>query len=211
MPVKYYPVFLDLSDKKVLVIGGGRVAARKIFGLLQCGAKVSVVAKTIESSIKKFRAPKKLKLFRRKFKRGDLAGRDLVFCASEDEALNRFVGRECRKKNIWVNVADRPSSCSFIVPSVLKRGEVAIAISTGGASPALAKFMRMKLEKIFGNEIGILSEFLRKFRGRILELPAREKARVIAQFVNERTLQRLRRRDSFSLEKKLVGLLERSA
>lgn len=195
----YYPVFLDLSGKKVLVIGGGRVAARKISALLKCKAEVHVVSDKVHPQIRNFKKRMKIRLLKRRFQVDDLTGKELIVCATDDARLNHTVGSECQKRKIWVNVADRPSLCSFIVPSVIRRGDVHFAVSTGGASPALSKFLRKKLEQAFGSEVGTLARFLKKFRGKILKLPPKEKKAILARLVNDKTLSKLRRGIRLSL------------
>ena len=167
MQIHRYPLFLDMKDKKAAVFGGGAVAARKIKFLLQCGAKVEAVSREFSKEL--LRAAKKNQKLRLHFlkkpphptplprrgrRKGEgaspgsfLKGAVLAFAASSDPECNRGMVRECRKKKIWVNAADDPEFCDFFVPSVLKRGKLQIAISTGGASPLLARKLREELAR----------------------------------------------------------------
>ena len=185
---KYFPVFLDLKGKKVLVVGAGKVAGQKVRDLLAAGAEVRVVAREI--SLKR---QKDVKYVKRAFRSSDLAAQDLVFSATDDEALNRRVGRLCRAGGVWVNVADRPALCDFIMPSVFRRGKVTAAFSTGGASPALAKFLRQRMEKYVGPEVDGLVRILARSRQRLLGLGLEERRAYLKKLINDRTLSKLKR------------------
>ena len=138
----YYPVFLDLRDRPVVVIGGGRVAARKAAGLVEAGARVRVIAPQVGRGVRAQAVE------RRRYRKGDLRGAALVFAATDDRAVNQAVGEEARRRRIPVNVADRAEECTFLVPARVKRGEIQIAISTSGRSPRLARELRRRLEKL---------------------------------------------------------------
>ena len=136
----YYPVFLDLRNRPVVVVGGGRVAARKVAGLVEAGARVRVIAPRV---IPPVRAEA---VVRRRYRKGDLRGAVLAFAATDDRTVNRAVALEARHRRIPVNVADSLEECTFLVPARVTRGPVQIAISTSGANPRLAKELRKKLE-----------------------------------------------------------------
>lgn len=160
----YYPVFLNLKNKRVLLFGGGEVGLRKAKSLIQSGARLSVVSRDFSSAFRQFAKAKKLKL-----KKGSQIPRQidhfsLVVAATSDNSFNRLVYRACNRKGIWVNVVDDPKHSSFIVPSVMRRGSLQVAISTGGASPALAKLLRQKFEAELGTNYGKLVQFLKKER-----------------------------------------------
>ena len=132
----FYPAFLDLSHKDCLVIGGGVLALHKTRAFVELGARVTVVAPRVKPDFARLRG---VRVVRRGFRPGDLAGQPwLVVAATDDEALHARVAALCRQRRIWVNVVDRPPLCDFIVPSVTRRGPVTFAVSTGGASPAVA-------------------------------------------------------------------------
>ena len=137
-----YPIFLNLQRRKVVVIGGGKIAARKAAGLASTGARVRVIAPRVARGI----AAEEIE--RRRYRPGDLAGVALAFAATDDRAVNHAVALEARRRRVPVNVADAAEECTFMVPARVQRGDVEIAISTGGRSPRLAKKLRQQLEKV---------------------------------------------------------------
>ena len=139
-----------------MVIGGGPVAFRKTAALIRCGARVTVVSPELSTGLKRLVRQKRVRWKRRPFRPADLAGMELVVAATDDESTNRAAVREARRRRIWINVVDRPELCSFILPSVFRRGKLVLAISTGGTSPALAKWIRRDLESRYGPEFGRL-------------------------------------------------------
>jgi len=143
----YYPVFLDLSDKSCLVVGGGRVAERKVERLLACGAKLRVVSPDLTDRLRQRHAQKRFRLLRRTYRGSDLRGADLVFALTDRPALNRSIARAAKKKRLWVNVAKPGSDSNFILPALLRRRAFAIAVSTRGDSPARARKIKAWLEK----------------------------------------------------------------
>lgn len=166
--MSFYPVFLDLKGRLVLVIGGGRVAARKAASLLEAGASVRLVSLEFHPAAKDLAGDPAVSLNQRAFEPGDFKGACLCICATNDEATNRAVAAEAKKRGIFVNVVDVPQHCSFIVPASLRRGELCLAISTGGASPAAARWVRRSLEDRFGPEWGPYLRLMRKVRGHVL-------------------------------------------
>lgn len=171
---KFFPAFLEVAGKPCLVVGGGPVARRKALALAACGARVTVVAPDVARGL---RAGKNIALRRRAFAAGDLRSPApwLVIAATDDEALNRRVAGLCARRRIWVNVADRPALCGFILPAVVRRGALTFAISTGGASPALAKFVGRRLRRDFGPAYADLARRLRRRRPALLRLPLRHR------------------------------------
>jgi siroheme synthase-like protein len=138
----YYPVFLDLRDREVLVVGAGTVALRKVRGLLEAGAQVTVVSPQMAAEFEAL----PVKLVRRKFRRPDVKTQALVFAATNQRDVNRLVGEVASAKRIPVNVADAPAECGFLVPSRIRRGDLQIAVSTSGKNPRLAVSMRKRIE-----------------------------------------------------------------
>jgi siroheme synthase-like protein len=173
-----YPLFLDLDDAPVLVVGGGEVAERKIAGLLESGARVLVVALSATPAIARSARKKALQLERRGFKLPDLRGKRLVFAATNNLALNRRIAKSCRARGIPVNVAAPPEAGDAQVPAMVRRGAFCLAVSTGGASAALARHWRKRLEKIAGPEWGELAGLLEPRRERVLREITDEAARV---------------------------------
>lgn len=139
-----YPIFLNLKDREVLVVGAGTVGLRKVRGLLEAGARVTVVAPMSAPEFDKM----PVRLVRRRFRDSDLAAVSLVFAATNNRAVNRRIGSLARQKGIFANVADSATECDFLVPARISKGKIQIAISTGGTSPRLAAELRKKLEQI---------------------------------------------------------------
>ena len=148
----YYPAFLDLRGRKCLVVGGGGVAERKVESLLECGARVKVVTREATSGLTELACSGSIDLDIRDFASEDLSGIFLVIAATDDPAVQASIGGEAKERGLLVNVVDDPANCTFIVPAVARRGDLSIAVSTGGRSPALAARIREKLEGLFGPE-----------------------------------------------------------
>jgi precorrin-2 dehydrogenase/sirohydrochlorin ferrochelatase len=159
-----YPIALDLRGRRCLVIGGGRVARRKVEALLECGAEVTVIAPEAVQPLRELAGQKRLTWQQRPYRTGDLEGAFLVIGATNDESANRAVAQEARAGRALVNIVDAPELCDFFLPAVARRGRIAVAVSTGGASPALAKRLRQKFEAILGEEYGELAELLHRLR-----------------------------------------------
>ena len=150
----YYPVYLDLTGRACVVVGGGRVAERKVATLLKYGADVTVISPEVMPALEILVEQERIIVERRGYVRGDLAGAFVVICATDSEEINRAVYSEAEEHGVLVNVVDVPPLCNFIVPSIVKRGGLQIAISTGGAAPAVAKRVRKRLQEEFGEEWG---------------------------------------------------------
>jgi precorrin-2 dehydrogenase/sirohydrochlorin ferrochelatase len=148
----YFAAFLDLRGRRCLVVGGGEIGERKARALLQCGAQVTVVSPAVTRGLAALAAAGRVVDRRRTFRRSDLRGCALVVAATGDPSVDAAVAALGRRGRVLVNVVDRPELCDFILPSVLQRGELQIAVSTGGRSPALAREIRRRLEALFGPE-----------------------------------------------------------
>lgn len=159
-----YPIYLDLTDRTVLVVGGGVVAARKVTSLLERELPVTVIAPEISPELEKHTGNSALVIHRRPYRSADLADHWLVIAATDDPELNREIFADAGKARIFCNVVDQPQLCTFHVPAVVRQGLLQIAISTGGASPALAKRIRQELEEQFGPAYGELLEGLLELR-----------------------------------------------
>jgi precorrin-2 dehydrogenase / sirohydrochlorin ferrochelatase len=156
-----YPIELKLMRRPVLVVGGGRVAARKISGLLDAGAVVRVVSPSFVPEILEKQEVKRIETT---YSAEHVADASLVFACTGDHSLNAAVAQDARRMGVWCNVVDDPDSGDFQVPAVLRQGDMTIAVSTGGASPALAVAVRDRLSSHFGPEWGILIEELARAR-----------------------------------------------
>ena len=143
---RLYPIFLKLEGRLCAVVGGGSVAARKAEALLECGARLRVIAPEAAEEVEAWSVEGKVEWRRRAFQPGDLEGACLVVASSDDEEANRAVFDEARRLGVPCNVVDVPELCDFFVPSTVRRGDVKVSISTNGQSPALAAALRRKLE-----------------------------------------------------------------
>ena len=151
-----YPVFLDLVGRRVVVVGGGAVGEEKVEGLLETGAEVLLIARELTSRLSARVAEGRVELLRRAFRRGDLAGAFLVLAERSDPETEGEIFAEAQERGIFANVQDRLPRCSFQAPALLRRGDLAVAISTAGSAPALASRLRRRLEEQLGPEIGEL-------------------------------------------------------
>jgi precorrin-2 dehydrogenase / sirohydrochlorin ferrochelatase len=166
--MRYFPVNLDIRDRHCLVVGGGRVGARKAGSLLQCGAAVTVVSPVISPPLVELAGKNALSLKQRPYRPSDLEGMFLVIGATDDHALNCRIHDDARGRNLLCNIADRPEICNFILPAIVRRGDFVVAISTAGKSPAFAKHVRKCLETQFGPEYGTLLNLMGAIRARLL-------------------------------------------
>ena len=163
----FLPIFLDLRDQRCLVVGGGEVAERKTSLLLRAGARVTVVSPVLCQGLQRRLDADEIAHHGRSYVDGDLVGCRVAFAATDDRAVNAEVSRAARALNIPVNVADDPALCSFIMPSILDRSPVVAAVSTGGASPVLARLIRMRLEQLIPSSYGRLGAFVETFREQV--------------------------------------------
>jgi precorrin-2 dehydrogenase/sirohydrochlorin ferrochelatase len=156
----YLPLFIELAGRLCIVIGGSEAAERRARALLDAGAVVTVVSPALSPALVALSERGEIRCIRRSYIHGDLSGAVLAYIAIKDAAMAQAAAEEAREAGIPVNVADRPKLCSFITPSVVKRGDLQIAISTGGASPALSRLLREELEARFGPEYAALVKLL---------------------------------------------------
>ena len=187
----YYPIVMDLTGQKCLVVGGGEVALRKAQSLTEAGARVTVIAPEIFPAIE---ALENVRVEKRPWQQGDTFGHALVIAATDDAALNAAVSDEARGKGIPVNVVDDPELCSFIVPACVRRGDLLIAITTSGKSPALSKRIRAELEKTYGLEYTEFVELLGELQHQVMRLYTEQSDRQAAfdRLVNCGILELLR-------------------
>jgi precorrin-2 dehydrogenase/sirohydrochlorin ferrochelatase len=160
----YYPIFLDLTQRRCLVVGGGTVAERKVQGLLEARAAVTVVSPILTTALTRWAVEGVLTCLPRTFQDDDVEGHTLVIAATDRVETNLQVAAAARRRNLWVNVVDTPQACDFIAPAVVRRGSLQIAISTGGKSPLLAKRLRQGLEALIGEEYAELTDVLGAMR-----------------------------------------------
>jgi precorrin-2 dehydrogenase/sirohydrochlorin ferrochelatase len=163
-----YPVSLDISDLLCVVVGGGKVAERKVLSLLEAGAQVRLISPQLTEALHKLAVAGRIDWLARYFQSGDLSDALLVFAATDNRQVNEAVAREATAAGKLVNVADAPELCSFQVPAVLHQGDLSIAVSTNGKSPALAARIKKQLEADYGPEYALLLELLGHIRERTL-------------------------------------------
>ena len=179
----YYPVFLEVTGRPVLVIGGGRVGLEKVSGLLAAGAAITVVSPELEPTLAAWGDEGRFRHVARAYEPGDLEGCALVFVATDDRSANATIRAEGRRRGIWVNAVDDPPNCDFILPSVVRRGTMTLAISTGGGSPAMARRVREELTDYFTEDFEGLAEMLAEVRQDL-------KRRGVLRHVSQATWQR---------------------
>lgn len=168
--MRYFPAFLDLHEKRCIIVGAGQVAERKARILLRAGAAVDVIGPALTSGLSILKEKRKIRHRPRLYRSGDLAGAFLVVAATDNRAVNERIAREAKKKNILLNVVDDPPLCNFIVPSWVERGDLLIALSTSGKSPALARSLRQRFEREIGPEYALWLNLLGEVRRKILPL-----------------------------------------
>jgi siroheme synthase-like protein len=159
-----YPMMLNLQGRRCLVVGGGVVAARKVNDLRRCGAEVRVVAPVVTAALRRLADRGVIAWAERAYRARDLDGAFVAIAATDDPAVNRRVSEQAQRRGILVNVVDDPAWCTFIVPATVRRGDILIAISTSGRSPALAKRLRQQIEETVGPEYGRLADLLGRLR-----------------------------------------------
>jgi siroheme synthase-like protein len=180
----YYPLYLEMNRRRCLVIGGGAVAERKIASLLEAGAEVTVISPDVTETV-----DRSIQFHARHYQRGDIHGHDLVFVATNDGLVNAQVHQDGKNEGVWVNAADDPEHCDFILPSVLRRGDLTVAVSSGGNSPALARTIREELESYFTREYeqlaGLAAEARVELQKRSLSAPFETWRRALSGDVRE--------------------------
>ncbi|NLI91606.1 MAG: bifunctional precorrin-2 dehydrogenase/sirohydrochlorin ferrochelatase [Peptococcaceae bacterium] len=190
----YYPVYIDLNHKPVLVVGGGTVACRKVETLLRYGAMVRIISPEIIPALQPLIDGVHCIWINKTYEREDIQNAVLVFSCTEKEEVNARVAQDAKARNILINVVDDPEKCSFFVPSVLKRGDLSIAVSTGGSSPLVARQIREELENFYGNEMAEYLELLRTWRLEAKnKLPGIKRQKLWAQVTDGRVLQLIKK------------------
>ena len=207
--MSFYPVCIELEGKTVLVVGGGRVAQRKVETLLKFGASIRIVSRKLTNKLKGLVESKEIHHIGEEFRDEHLDGAFLVIAATDDERLNHKVSESAQKRHLLINAVDQPSECNFIVPSIVNRGDLLIAISTSGKSPALAKKLRKELEVQFGGEYETFLTLMGCLREEILSmgLSQDEKSRIFNEIVDSDILKSLAQGDIAGVESTLRRIL----
>ena len=160
----YYPAFLDLKDRPVIVVGGGMVAERKVLALLPTGAGVTVISPQLTAALVGLEDDGAIAVRLRSYAAGDLRGAYLAVVATDDPELNRRAAQEARQERVLVNTVDDVACCDFIAPAVVQQGDITLAVSTNGKSPAMARYLRQRLEAFLTPDYGDLLEVLERVR-----------------------------------------------
>lgn len=205
----YYPVFLDLDKTRCLVIGGGTIAERKVEALLAAGGEVTLISPELTAALRALEAAGRLAVQQRPYQRGDLDAVSLVIAATDDPALQRQIAADAKQANIFCNIVDQPVLCSFIVPAVVQQGDLTIAVSTNGASPALAKKIRQDLTEQFGPEYAVALRLLRRIREQLMheQRSAQDRQRLLTGLAESPLLDYLRARQTDKLDSLLQQTL----
>lgn len=162
--MRYYPVFLDIAGKPAVVIGGGQVALRKVEGLLDAGAHVTVISPALHPDLEALVAAGRVRHIAREYSPGDLEGCLLAFVGTDDRSVNAAVAREGKQRGAWVNAVDDPANCDFIMPGIVRRGDIILAVSTSGGSPAMARKLREDLEQFLTEEYALMLDLVAQVR-----------------------------------------------
>jgi precorrin-2 dehydrogenase / sirohydrochlorin ferrochelatase len=164
--MKLYPIFTNIKNKLAVIIGGGEVAYRKMIDLLDSGAKIKIIAPEIHKDIKELQKSNSdsVEIIQREYAQGDLNGAFIVFAATSNPDVNKSVYLDAEEKHIFMNSADDPANCSFYVPSMTRKGDLILAVSTSGDSPAMAARLRRILEKSIPENIEDILTALREAR-----------------------------------------------
>jgi len=160
----YYPVLLDLAGRRCVMIGGGVIAQRRVESLLAAGAHVIVFSPRLTPALGTLAAEGRIEHEPRAYREGDLAGADLAFVATDKGEVNAAVAREARERSVWINAADDPARCTFILPALVRRGDLTVAVATGGSSPALARAIREELENYLTEDYATLASIAAEAR-----------------------------------------------
>jgi len=209
--MRYYPMFISLEGRSCLVVGAGQVGLRKIQSLVDCGAETVVIIElgAASEALLALCARPGVRLLRRPFEDSDLDGLFLAIAATSDAELNRRIAQCCQERGILCNIIDAPEAGSFIVPSCVTRGELSIAISTSGTSPALTKRIRKDLQDRFGEEYARFLQLMSRLRPRVLALgrDTEENSALFRHLVGSRLLEALRLGDKTLAQAELSALL----
>ena len=160
----YFPMFVDMEGLKILVVGGGALATEKLEKLLDFTQEITVISKDFSPSAKQLIQNHDLKHFTRVYKTGDIKGFDIVIVATDTQKLHQEIYEESRGQRVWVNSVDNTDYCDFIFPSYVKKDDLTVAFSTGGASPAFAKQIRRHFEKIIPESVGAFLSQMKELR-----------------------------------------------
>jgi precorrin-2 dehydrogenase/sirohydrochlorin ferrochelatase len=207
--MRYYPVNLDIRNRDCLVVGGGGVGKRKILTLLECGARVTVISPKISVEIKVLSEDHCIALKERNYHSSDLEGIFLVIGATDNEEVNQQISKNAAKAGILCNIVDRPQECTFVLPAIVKQGDLVIAISTSGKSPAFAKRLRQKLSGEFGPEYEKFLDLMGAIRQKLLQKgkSPEEHKHMFEQLIDEGLLKLVKHNNGKQIDTLLTKVL----
>jgi precorrin-2 dehydrogenase/sirohydrochlorin ferrochelatase len=215
--VAYYPICLNITNKRCVIVGGGEVGARKAEGLIICGARVVVLSRKLSPPLQNMKREGRIDHVEADYESSYLSGAFMVIGATDHAEVNKIIAADARALGIMVNIADDPWRCDFTLPAVVRQGDLVIAVSTGGKSPALAGKLRAELEVSFGQEYATLLDIMGKVREERLArgCSAAENKTIFTELVNSGLLDRIRAgdldgvkdclRDAVAVEMELTG------
>lgn len=207
--MRYYPVFLDIQDRICLVVGGGQVGTRKVQTLLKCGARVTVISPQVTPELAALTEQGRIAWKTRAYRPSDLDQAFLVIGATDDQALNRQIHKASEKVGRLCNIADQPELCNFVLPSIVNQGDLSIAISTAGKSPAFAKHLRRQLQTQYGPEYGRFLDLMGAVRKRLLATEHAPEAHkpLFERLINENLLEMIKTDDREEINRILAEVL----
>lgn len=207
--MRYYPVNLDIQDRGCLVLGGGAVGTRKVLTLLNCGARVTVVSPDATERLIGLSENQEIIWKQRAYRSPDLDGMFLVIGATDDKTLNRSVYEDAKRLNILCNIADRPEVCNFILPAIVNRGDLIIAISTSGKSPAFAKQLRLEMADRFGEEYAEFLTLMGAIRKQLLKEDHASEVHkpIFEQLISRGLIDLIRKGEKAGIDSLLVEIL----
>ena len=205
----YYPIYLNLQNRLVVVIGGGKVAEGKVEGLLATAARVRVVSPALTPALEQLVGDQRVEHLARAYRPGDLAEAFLAISATDDSAVNEKVWLEANARNVLLNVVDDTPHCNFIAPAILRQGDLAVAISTSGKAPALAVRLREQIEPLVGPEHARFLELAGSLRERLADqIPSFAERRALwYQLVDSDVLDLLRRGDEAAAQARMTEIM----
>ncbi len=209
----YFPVYLNLKGKRVVVIGGGEVAERKVISLIGTGASITVISPEVTPQLAELARANSIEVLKRPYRRGDCQSANLVLSATDNPGISMEVWNEANAAGILINTADQPDLCDFIMPAVVRRADLTVAISTGGTSPALAARLRQKISRMLGPEyerlLGLLAAARPEIRRRIAE--ERDRKALHYRILDSDVLSLLEKNDIEGAERCMKEIIEEFA
>ena len=209
----YYPMFADLNGRDCVVVGGGLIAQRKVATLLRYGARITLVSPTATDRLRRYARAEKIRYIARRFRPSDVRDAWLVYASTDDQAINELVYRTATRRRIFTNVVDQKPLCSFIAPALFTRGPLTIAVSTGGASPTIAKRLREELKRSVSVEYVPMLRLLSSLRGIAKRrLPKyQDRKRYFDQLVQGQVFELTKAGKQVEAKRTALALLERQA